>query len=220
MLKHTVVLGLLMSSSLLFGQLDSNSVTVSANQNTNLQPDQVVFGIYVMSGINNSLDDVLAALKTSGITMANFSGVSTNGTQVVTGLPRQAIQWAFALAVPFAQMKSTVTALTSLEQSVPQANSQLTMTFSVQGTQVSTALQQAQTCNIPGLLAEATAQAQKLTTAGGLTLGQILALASTAPNSAQGNTTASFISGSFSSLLLAPAPQNCSLTVKFAVTRY
>src|SRR5277367_958329 len=93
MLKHTVVSGLLMTSSLLFGQLDSNSVTVSANQNTNLQPDQVVFGIYVTSGINSSLDDVLAALKTSGITIANFSGVSSNGTQVGTGLPQQAIQW-------------------------------------------------------------------------------------------------------------------------------
>ena len=102
MLKQTVVLGLLMTSSLLFGQLDSNSVTVSANQNTNLQPDQVVFGIYVTSGINGSLDDVLAALKTSGITIANFSGVSTNGTQVGTGLPQQAIQWVFTLPVPFA----------------------------------------------------------------------------------------------------------------------
>jgi len=116
-------------------------------------------------------------------------------------------------------MKATVTALTSLEQSIPQANSQLTMTFTVQGTQVSTALQQAQACNLPGLLADATAQAQKLAAAGGLTLGPILAIANATLNSAQASS-AAFISGGFSSFLLTPTPQNCSLTVKFAVTRY
>ena len=80
MLKRTLSLCFVMSASLLFGQLDSNSVTVTASRSTNVQPDQVLFAVYVTSRLSTSLDDVLAALKTSGITIANFSGVSTNIT--------------------------------------------------------------------------------------------------------------------------------------------
>jgi hypothetical protein len=53
--------------SLAFGQIDSNSITVTASNNVSLQPDQAVFGTTVQSGINTGLDDVLMALQGSGI---------------------------------------------------------------------------------------------------------------------------------------------------------
>src|SRR5260370_31326366 len=68
----------LVSGSLAFAQLDSNSITVSASRSGTLQPDQALFVVSVQSDLNTSLNDVLAALQGSGITSANFSGVSGN----------------------------------------------------------------------------------------------------------------------------------------------
>jgi uncharacterized protein YggE len=220
MLKRTLIFSFVMSASLAFGQGDSNTVTVTASQSVNLQPDQVVFGVYVTTSINASLDDVLAALKGSGITIANLSGVG-NGSGIPLGIlpgnpqPTPTIQWSFVLGVPFAQMKATVTALTSLQQSIMQANSGFTLSFSVQGTQVSASLQQSQVCSIPGLIADATTQASKLASAAGLNLGSIAAMSSAGSNSGIAFET---ISGAFSSQLT--VPQSCALTVKFAVTRF
>jgi uncharacterized protein YggE len=212
-----------MSASLLFGQLDSNTVTVTASQSMNVQPDQALFAVYVTTPITASLDDVLAAVKGAGITSANFSGVNSAGSgqiSVGTGnFPAPTEQWAFGLPVPFAQMKATVTALTGLQQSIMQANSGFTLSFSVQGAQVSTSLLQSQTCNIAGLIAEATGQAQKLASAAGLNLGSILALSSNTSSPVANNSVPVAIAGGFASSQLT-VPQSCALTVKFGVTRF
>jgi hypothetical protein len=219
-----------MSASLLFGQLESNSVTVTASRSANVQPDQVLLAVYVNSGINASLDDVLAVLKTSGITITNFSGVSTNSTFgliPVGGVPLPqptppTLQWAFGLPVPFSKMKDTLAALTSLQQSIIHANSGFTLSFTVQGAQVSPGLQQqSQTCSISDLIAEASAQAHKLASAAGLSLGSILAMSSVASNPVENNfvPAANFGNGTFVSAILT-TPPGCVLTVKFALTRF
>ena len=109
MLKRLLCLSFVSSAPLLFGQLDSNSVTVTASQSVNLQPDQVLFGVGVGSSLTTSLDDVLAALQGSGITFANFSGVSGNGAFTIIPVPspipfpspqQPAILWSFVLPVP------------------------------------------------------------------------------------------------------------------------
>jgi hypothetical protein len=228
MIKRICFAALFTFSSLLFGQLDSNSVTVTANRSTNLQPDTVVFGVQVTSGLNATLDNVLAAVKGAGITSANFAGVGSQPTGVaITGaLPQPsspALSWAFALSVPFSQMTATVATLTALEQSIAQNNSGLGLSFVVEGAQVSPGLRQAQACNIPDLIADATAQAQNLATAGGLKLGQILAMSSvtSVPAAAipalAGLGIASF--GIVAPLGSSPA-QVCTLTVKFGLTRF
>ena len=223
MLKRTLALSFVMSASLLFGQLDSNSITVTASQSGNLQPDQVLFAVYVTTPLTASLDDVLAAVKGAGITSANFSGVNSSAAaQLCSGTGTQqppAEQWAFGLAVPFAQMKATVTSLTSLQQSIVQANSGFTLSFSVQNAQVSTSLLQSQSCNITGLIADATAQAQKLAAAAGLSLGSILAMSSNTSSPVANNSVPVATIGSFSSGILT-TPQGCALTVKFTLTRF
>jgi hypothetical protein len=219
MLKCTLIFSLLMSASLLFAQVDSNTVTVTSSQSTNVQPDQVLFGISVTTSLNSSLDDVLAALKGAGITIANFSGVSSAygiPVGIVTGnqQPTPTLQWSFVLGVPFAQMKATVTLLTSLQQTIMQANNGFTLTFSVQGTLVSASLQPSQTCSIPGLISNATAQAQNLASAAGLNLGSIVAMSSAVSSPAYAVTSIGALVSHLS------APQTCALTVKFAVTRF
>ena len=84
-------LGFLSVAPLLLGQLDSNSVTVTASNSATLQPDQAVFSIVVTSGLNASLDDVVAALQGSGITSANFAGIG--GLPVLGQQQPQASRW-------------------------------------------------------------------------------------------------------------------------------
>jgi uncharacterized protein YggE len=215
---------LVVSASLAFAQLDSNSITVSASRSATLQPDQALFAVSVQSDLNTSLNDVLAALQGSGITSANFSGVSTSSLSAIfisgpiTSPPGPTIQWTFGLPVPLTKTKDTVAALTALQQNIAQNNKSLKLSFSIQGTQVSQQLQQSQTCSIPDLLTDARTQAQTLAVAGGVTLGTILAMSSPTssaaifPNSYPINTGISFSSA------FAPAP--CVVTVKFAVTRF
>src|SRR5713101_5729271 len=77
MQKGFLICIILASASLVFAQADSNSITVNASRNANLQADQAVFNVSVTSGLNASIDDVLGALQGSGITLANFTGIAT-----------------------------------------------------------------------------------------------------------------------------------------------
>ena len=219
--RTTLAFALVMSASLAFGQIDSNAVTVTASRNANLQPDQVLFGVGVTSGFNVSLDDVVAALAGSGITVANFSSVSSqqgipafNPGSVVTPPPLM-LQWTFALPASLSKLKDTAATLTTVQQNIAKKNAGLTMSFSVQGTQVSQQLQQSQPCVVADLIADARVQAQKLADAAGLALGQILGLSSPVSSIAGSN------NSSLSSFLIGvPFPPSiCAVTVKFALIR-
>jgi hypothetical protein len=228
MVKRLPIFLLILSVPGAFAQLDSNSVTVTATRSTTPQADQVLFGVTVQSGLNSSLDDVVAALQGSGITAANFSEVTTAAVVAVippmlpptTGVPL--LQWTFALPVPLAKIKDTIATLTALQKSIGQQNIGLTLSFNVQGTRVSTQLQQSQTCPTADLLADAQAQGQKLASAAGLSLGAILAMSSGASvPSSVGNVAPVITTGAFVSSVLSPIfPSTCSMTVKFALLRY
>src|SRR5437016_5851611 len=100
-------------AALAFGQLDSNTVTVTASRTSNPQPDQAVFVVTVQSGLSTTLGDVLAALQGSGITLADFSGVGGYSSlrsvfpippDLLT-LPPPGIEWAFRLTAPLGSTK-------------------------------------------------------------------------------------------------------------------
>jgi hypothetical protein len=225
MRKSALVCFMMFSGSLAFGQLDSNSITVNASRSTSLQPDQAVFAITVQSGFSTSLDDVIAALQGSGITQANFAGVATNslGQQFVPPAPPM-LSWAFTLQVPLSKTKDKLASLAALQQTMAQGTSGLTLSFGIQGTQVSTQLLQSQMCSLPDLVTDARAQAQKMADAAGVTLGSILALSSGTSNVVANVNqpifagVTGFITGS---LGVAPefAPP-CALTVKFGLVRF
>jgi uncharacterized protein YggE len=211
----------LLFCSLAFGQVDSNSITVSASRNASLQPDQAIFAVTIQSGVNTGLDDVLAALQGSGITAANLSSVSSNNTVNPYAVSNQvSLQWTFSLTAPLTNTKATVASLTTLQQNITKLNNGLTLSFSIVGTQISQQLAQSQTCSLPGLVADATAQAQSLASAGGLTLGAIVAMSGSTSNVVTSSPSI-VVSGSFSAISgteLAIPP--CAITVRFNVTRY
>ncbi|HEX5227364.1 MAG TPA: SIMPL domain-containing protein [Bryobacteraceae bacterium] len=209
---------------LAFGQLDSNSITVTATNNVALQPDQAVFAVSVTSPLTAGLDDVLAALAGSGITAANFSGVSTQSTISIIGnpgllpgtLPAPMLTWTFTLTGPLANTKATVASLTTLEQNIAKGKNGLALSFSIAGTQVSQQLAQSQTCSYSDLVASATTQAQALATAGGVTLGSILALSSATGNVASGPGYVNLVGFVLPNAASAP----CAITVKFAAIHH
>jgi uncharacterized protein YggE len=207
MLKSGSVLVLLSFCALAFGQSVTNSITVSASNSANLQPDQAIFAVSVESGANTGLDDVLTALQGSGITAANFSGISTaQQTLTCVGTPSTSLMlsWTFSLPVAIANIKATVASLTTLQQNIGKQNNGLSLSFSLAGTQISQQLAQSQTCSLPALITSATTQAQNLAAVGGLTLGSIQAISSSTSN--------------FVASLYATAP-TCAITVTFNVSR-
>ncbi len=225
MRKSGLVFVLVSFCPLAFGQLDSNSITVSVSNNANLQPDQAVFSVTVVSSSTSGLDDVLAALQGSGITAANFTGVSTQA-QIISSLgaspppiPVPTLGWSFSLPVPLANTKATVATLTTLQQNITKLNNGMSLSFGIVGTQVSQQLAQSQTCSLAGLIASATTQAQNLATASGLTLDSILALSSATSNVV--SATQGIVEvGAFVSTLSSATPPPCAITVKFNVNRY
>jgi hypothetical protein len=226
MVKRLPFFLLILSIPAAFAQLDSNSVTVSATRSMTQQPDQVLFAVTVQSGFNTSLEDVVAALQGSGITAANFSGVSLGpnvifaavGPQPVPPIMAPAMQWIFSLPAPLAKIKDTIATLTALQQSVAKQNNGLMLSFNVQGSQVSAQSQQSFVCPIPDLLADATTQAQKLASAAGLSLGSVLAMSSgTSISGSVGTPIAVAAVLSFAPPVL---PSVCSMTVKFALLRF
>jgi len=224
MRKSGLVFVLVSFCPLAFGQLDSNSITVSVSSSANLQPDQAVFSVTVVSSITSGLDDVLAALQGSGITAANFTGVSTQVQSIAilsASLPptlAPTIGWTFSLPVSLTNTKATIATLTTVQQNIAKLNNGMTLSFNIVGTQVSQQLAQSQTCSLAGLIASATTQAQSLANASSLTLGSILALSSA--TSSVGSATQGIVEvGAFVSTLSSAIPPPCAVTVKFNVTR-
>jgi uncharacterized protein YggE len=221
MRKSVVFLAPFLFCSFAFGQLDSNSITVSASNNATLQPDQALFSVSIVSGSSTGLDDVLAALQPAGITIANFSGVSTQlglcATATCTS-GQAPVQWVFTLPAPLANTKATVASLITLQQNIANAKNGLTLSFSLVGTQVSQQLAQSQTCSIASLLTSATTQAQTMAAASGFNLGAILAMSSSTSNVVS-SSPGYVVAGSFVSTFLTSNPPPCAITVKFNVTR-
>jgi hypothetical protein len=211
MLKRALLL-LITGSLPAFGQLTPNSLTVTATRNNSLQPDQVIFSLSLTTGLDATRDDAIAALQGLSITPANFNGVNT--VQSYTGQSSQTLlQWSFVYPADLTNMKTTIGMLNSVQKSIAQNKNGMSLSYSVQGTQVSARLAQSQPCVIADLIADAKAQALKMAGAAGMGVGSILAVSSTTSTASASNS----FSGSSGSLAYPNAQPVCSLTVKFAL---
>jgi uncharacterized protein YggE len=209
----------LANASLVFAQLDTNTITIQASRSVNLTPDQIIFSVSISADSNTSLDQIVAALSNSGIAAANFAGV-TGGTD-----NQSLLQWLFTLAAPLAKMKATIASLTALQQSIARSNSGMTLAFQVQGSRVSPESIQSQACSIADLVADAQTQAQSVAAAAGLAIGPIVAI-SDGSSSAAAPTfvrAGDFLIGNWinpTGLWYNPRAPGCSLEVKFKLLRY
>ncbi len=183
----------------LFGQ---NSITVTASRTASTPADLVAFNVEVLTDLESSRDEVLSTLQGSMLTAANFFSVRTVQQYLrETYETVNYLDWTFVLTAPIGNFKSTTSQLTALQQTVAEKKPGMSLSFSVQGTQISSQAAQALTCSTSDLIADARAQAQKMAAAAGAAIGSVLAMSgmTASPGSAP---------------YLTPF---CSLTVKFAL---
>jgi hypothetical protein len=161
----------------LAAQLANHSITVTATPASTTPPDEVVFSVVVSSGLDQTLDDIVKAVSSLGLTAANLVNLYGFGTVVCqTGPPLQcpppSQQWTFELVSPFSKMQATTAALASLQKTIGGAFS---LTWSITGTQLSSQLAN---CNLANLAAQARAQVQQIAAAASITPGAIVSLIS------------------------------------------
>ena len=197
---RSVVVFLLIPAAHLLAQLANNTVTVTASQSSTAQPDEAVFSVTVSSGVDKSLDDVVAAVTGLGIMATNLVQISSpltassSSVPLPSNVPAPSLGWTFQLAVPFSKLKDTTSALASLQKSISQNNSGLSLTYSLSSTRISG--QQTPNCNLADLVTKARAQAQDIASAAGFKAGAIVGLTSATSNA---------------------VPPICSLTARFAM---
>jgi hypothetical protein len=197
-----------------FAQSQPNVVTITASRQLNVQPDQVMVSITVVTDPDQTIDAALAALQGTNITAADLSSVST--TYGAGSTPQ--LQWTFNLTVSISDMTSLVAAVN------PSGN----VSVFVSGASASAAVSAAQQCPYPALINDARAQAAKLASAAGVTVGQIVSISQGTipvdiPTLASRVGDFQFVSGvlGFTSFLLTtpqPAtsgPTTCAVTVQF-----
>jgi uncharacterized protein YggE len=209
------------TSSLVFGQLDSDTITIQASRSVNLTPDQVSFYVSVTADPASSLDQIVAALAGSGITASNLSsmyGAMDN---------QSSLQWSFTLAAPLTRMNATIALFIALQQSIAKNNSGMSLTFQVQGAYVSPQTFQSQSCSAKDLVGDAQAQAQNVAAAAGLAVGPVVAI-SDGSSSATAVPTYAARLGAYvvqnwinpTGLWFNTTAPACSLEVKFKLLRY
>src|SRR5437764_14658446 len=96
-----IPLVLLGGCPLLFGQLDSGTLTVTATRTMAVLPDQVAFTASLPAGVGTTLDEILALVAPAGITAANQTGVYSS-------FPPTTLIWNFSWRVPLSNMKETI----------------------------------------------------------------------------------------------------------------
>jgi len=206
---------LLVACASAFGQLQTDTITITATRQVSLQPDQIVFNVQVVAPESAGLDDALGEVAGTGITEANLAGVSSSGNGQFA--------WNFTLAVPISQAGATTASLVQLTQQSKQA-----VTFYVQGTQVSQALQQSQPCSQANLISDAQSQAQSLAAAAGFTVGPVLAVSDGSGGQSPAavvrlGSIANVLTSTFinvESFVVPIAPLTCTAVVKFQLLRY
>ncbi len=175
------ILMFLISSCLWAQALDSNSITVSVSRSTTLRAEQANFAMSVRSGLDSNLTAIVSALTAAGIQQGDFAGVYdfstfTNITFRDPGEVRE-LNWQFSYSVPFSKLNETLNSLAASAIKVSSANPRLTMSFSLSGSTVSDAsIAEARRKLLPGLMDDARKQAGLLADAGGLAVGQVLAI--------------------------------------------
>jgi hypothetical protein len=191
-----------------FGQLETDSITITASRQVSLAPDEAVFFVSVRTGLSAGIDQVLALVQGSGITAANLSSVDSDN---------DGLRWSFTLPVPFSKIGGAIASLAGSRR--PAA-----VTFSVQGTQVSDEARAKQACKTADLIEDAQARAQKLAAAAGFSIGPLLSISDGTGALASSGVLAfalpgvNFVSGFF--LAPPPPPIACVAAVKFRLQRF
>ena len=218
-----------------YAQLDSDTLTITATRSLVVVPDRTQVFVNVSAPTDYTLDDVLAALRGTGISATNLSGVGgypyTGITLFDPGPPRVGtplMQWVFRLTPALSNLKDVLAPMARFN-----SPSNLRLDFYVQ-TMPATGVP----CPWPALLEDARAQAANVAASAGMKAGSIMSLSDDnrfgVPFFSSGFLGSASRSGSFTAIVpvgaiggllatpqpapILPAPA-CTLTVQFRLLR-
>ena len=149
-----------------------------------------LYYIYVYSGLDQTLDGLLTALKPAGVTIGGLSSVVTNNTSLNAQL-----LWNFTVTGPLNNTQSMIQTFATLTNTLAKTNPNLSITIELGSTRASPQASLAQTCPLADLLADAKAKAHDLAGAAGRFVSGILAL----------------------STITSPGETQCTVTVKYSL---
>jgi Protein of unknown function (DUF541) len=167
---------LIAGAAMAFAQTDDNTLTVTATQTVNVQPDQMVLAVTVEVESTLGLDDVVGLVKDAGITADELANATTTYPYSIIGqVPAFTLSltdWTFSVSVPLTKLKDVLTSLATIEQTLIKHFPSRTLFFSG-SSRVSAALQAQQGCTPDSLVPVARAKAQQLAAVAGLNLGPL-----------------------------------------------
>ena len=217
---RTITLILITTVVLPAADLDDNTVTVTATRTLNIQPDQALLSVALMTPQDASLDDALGKLGGTGITAANLQSVyQAYGLMAAAGGPYS--EWTFIAPVSFTSLNSVLAAMTQAQKSAGLLLGSNALNFYVSGIQASADAQAAQPCPLTALVSDARRQADSMATAAGLRTGAIVSISDGTAIARSPDFTAVIYdpaSGAYADLLspgLTVSQSSCSLTIQF-----
>jgi uncharacterized protein YggE len=156
-----------------FAQVDG--IATSGTRTVTLSPDEVTFNITVVTDINSTLEQAVAAVQDAGVTSKHLLGIASSeeyyGPQPLSRTPRLA--YGFTITLPSSKLKETTDKLEAARRRIA-ADSGGDVVFTLYVNATEKAVQEARQRLVTELLAEAKTNAQFLANAAGLTLGNLL----------------------------------------------
>ena len=155
---------------LLYGQTDGINVTVT--RTVEMAPEEATFNIAVLAEQNSSLDDVLTAIKDSGVAAKDLTGIGSQ--QYGPGPSQTRMAFQFALTVPFSKFKDTLDKFTAVRRGFVANGSEMELqTYFITVAASDATREQTRLKILSDLLADAKKKGDSMATTAGLTLGSI-----------------------------------------------
>jgi uncharacterized protein YggE len=173
MTKKKSAVCFLFFSALLYGQTDALSVT--ATKTVDLTPEELTFSVVVLVDQDTTLDQVLQAIKDTGVATKDLGGI---GTSQFGPSPNQTrLVYQFTLTAPLSKFKDTLDRFAAVRRGLLASSSTMELqTSAVAITPTEAAREQARLQATPDLIADARKKAESLAKAAGLSLGPILGI--------------------------------------------
>jgi len=190
----------------------SDGIAINISRNVDLPPDSIYFALAIVTDPDISLDEVLTASQSLGLTAQSLSSVSLQQYGPSVGQTRLA--YAFNLQVAYAKFKDTNDKLATLRRTMAAATP--AMDLQIYGISIvpsDAARDQARLSVLPQLFDDAKKNADQLAKAAGVTLGAVLGV-----NEGWANTNAGVYYGPYGGPIGPTTLKTAySLTVRYAV---
>ena len=122
-------------ASIAYGQLDSNSVTVTASRTLSFPVDQLAYRVSACGPLTSTLDEAVAQVRSLGLTAADFLTVGTSSG--IGSSQATALCWGFNLVFPLAKSKATLDALGAAVSAATKNNAGWELSYYSNGAQSS-----------------------------------------------------------------------------------